>query len=482
MDERDAIAGELPAPREDDPPGLRNDIVDELADHLACAYNRERLRGADATEARRRVFERFGDPAAVARRLWFDAVGGKIMAQRVVVAACFVVSLASLTLAGAMWVQSNRAHGEAARQTAEALRAVAVQNAQALAGQLELAKQLRAISDEIKTARTPDWNPVTFRLVEESANGPPAAGFSVTLNDTSTSGAGGESRPLVYTRVSDATGIVNLGFVRPGTHPFAITKAWDQGKVAISDSLVVEPGTSVKRTFLCPKVPPEVAPVRIRAHWPPDLEREGLVLYLAFRLERSLGWNVVNHRQNDNNWFVRSALSGPRAQVTELFGWQHYFWRAGLKTPVWADIPVSQLREIKVPDETLRWEEGTYRLTAVFVLRPHASSGGERLRHFELVASSLQEENDPNGVALWYVSRVDSPTADEIAAAYEQRSRNASAEAFALTRESPYVHLDEQFWDSVAAFEARRAQTNEWRIRLPDELIATVRASLDPKP
>ena len=43
-----------PAPREDEPAGLRRqDIVDELADHLTCAsINRELLRGTDPTAAR----------------------------------------------------------------------------------------------------------------------------------------------------------------------------------------------------------------------------------------------------------------------------------------------------------------------------------------------------------------------------------------------------------------------------------------------
>src|SRR5438309_2371033 len=92
MDFRDTISAGLPGPWDDDPEGARRDIVDELADHLACSYNRELLRGVDANEARQRVLQRFGDPAAVARRLWFDAIGGKLMARRVILAACFVAS------------------------------------------------------------------------------------------------------------------------------------------------------------------------------------------------------------------------------------------------------------------------------------------------------------------------------------------------------------------------------------------------------
>lgn len=65
MDFRDGLSAELPAPRDDEPGGLRDDILDELADHLACAYRRELLRGADTATARQCVLERFGDPAAL---------------------------------------------------------------------------------------------------------------------------------------------------------------------------------------------------------------------------------------------------------------------------------------------------------------------------------------------------------------------------------------------------------------------------------
>ena len=77
MDFGDAIETDLPAPRDDEPDGLRQDILDELADHLACSFNRELLRGASPAEARRRAIERFGDPAAVARRLWLEAMRGR---------------------------------------------------------------------------------------------------------------------------------------------------------------------------------------------------------------------------------------------------------------------------------------------------------------------------------------------------------------------------------------------------------------------
>ena len=66
MDFRDTLSTLMPAPRDDEPANLRREILDELGDHLACAYNRELLRGANSQLARQRVLDLFGDPAAVA--------------------------------------------------------------------------------------------------------------------------------------------------------------------------------------------------------------------------------------------------------------------------------------------------------------------------------------------------------------------------------------------------------------------------------
>src|SRR5271163_3159145 len=97
MNFRESLIALLPPPRDDEPASLRQDIIDELGDHLACAYNRELLRGADSSVARQRVLERFGDPAAMARRLWLDAMKDKIMAQRMLIATCIVVMAACIT-------------------------------------------------------------------------------------------------------------------------------------------------------------------------------------------------------------------------------------------------------------------------------------------------------------------------------------------------------------------------------------------------
>src|SRR5258708_39845099 len=76
------IAGDLPAPRDDEPSSLRQDIADELADHLRSSFNRELHFTPEESSAKNNVLDRFGDPRRVARQLWFDAMKEKIVSQR----------------------------------------------------------------------------------------------------------------------------------------------------------------------------------------------------------------------------------------------------------------------------------------------------------------------------------------------------------------------------------------------------------------
>ena len=90
------------------------DIADELADHLHCSMTRERLsdegRGRSEEEIVTAALERFGDPGQIARRLWWDAMKERIMAQRFMMAVTLVAAataiLAMLFLA--KLVASNR--------------------------------------------------------------------------------------------------------------------------------------------------------------------------------------------------------------------------------------------------------------------------------------------------------------------------------------------------------------------------------------
>ena len=83
FEDDDALLADLPPLRDDEPASLRQDIVDELADHLACAFHRELVKSGDEQTARKRVLDRFGNPMSIASRLWFQAMWSRIMLQRV---------------------------------------------------------------------------------------------------------------------------------------------------------------------------------------------------------------------------------------------------------------------------------------------------------------------------------------------------------------------------------------------------------------
>jgi hypothetical protein len=82
MSWRGQAEGAMPPQRSSEPTNLREDIVDELADHLALAAERERdASGFSKETVWARVLKRFGGPSAIARRLWWDAMGETVMRE-----------------------------------------------------------------------------------------------------------------------------------------------------------------------------------------------------------------------------------------------------------------------------------------------------------------------------------------------------------------------------------------------------------------
>jgi hypothetical protein len=498
MDFRDTLSEGLPVPRDDEPAGVRRDIVDELADHLACSYSRELLRGSQPGEARQRVFERFGDPAAVARRLWLDAIGAKLMVQRVLLATCLVVSLASLSLAGALWVQNTRAQRESARAAVEALKSMALENARAREGQQQMVQQLRAMAEEIRGTRSLDWNPLTFQLTEETPDGPPAVGFQVMLSELgANAGAGlGGAGGRATTRLTDGSGTVDFGLVHPGNYSFQIKKQSEHEVVTASGQLTVDPGSRITKKIVCPRLPLDRVAVRIRADWPPDLQKEGLVLYVRFSPSMRFEWNGhfwqfgtfeasepsgarrARARPQRNfgglqSFRAMTALFGPGPLTTEVVSPRDAYLWGPAEGPRWADLPAGHLREIKAPEETLKWERGAYDLSKLLVLRPRESPAGGALKRFELLAVATQRFM-PQSQAIFAV-RQGPPVGPE---------ENQAGGDFDDTQvpSPPLVKFpgeNENAWSqSSIRFEAKPGQVNEWTIPLWDELLETVRKSL----
>lgn len=104
----------FPSPHRAEPENLRQDIIDELADHLALAADDEAVKQGQSREAVwRRVIERFGNPNGVARRLWWDAMKERVMRDWIhtgiaAVSAIVVVLVAVLVINGMNQMQTTQ--------------------------------------------------------------------------------------------------------------------------------------------------------------------------------------------------------------------------------------------------------------------------------------------------------------------------------------------------------------------------------------
>jgi hypothetical protein len=465
MDLRDALSAELPPPRDDEPAGLRQDILDELADHLTCAYRRELLRGAGPDEARRRVLNRFGDPAAVARRLWLDAMKGKIMAQRVMIGTCLVVTLASLVLVGVVSQQSIRAQRDAARMAKEAQ-----------ASQQEMLNQLRALSDVMRHSRSPDWNPVRFRIANETPDGPPVSGCAIALNDRK--------------RITDASGKADMGILHPGAHSFNIVKDRGESRLLGTGSINVEPGSEVDQPIVMPESSLERVAVRIRCTWPDDLEKEGLILeapFVSHQIDQSgVTWRVLHRKLFEPRqqtlitapWeatysAIRQVLLGPGMRVAEVENTTGlYFWLSRSSEELRASVLAKDIRAKDEPEPTVMWERGRYHPISLDVLRPLASPDGkEGIKHYQLlVRCRAVSDRTPEQ----YPIRDDSPTVNEL--------KTPPSNRLEVMYPLDTFRLPAEYWSELYnRFEARPGQVNEWTIPLPDELIKAVREKLKAK-
>jgi hypothetical protein len=450
MDFRDTLSTLMPRPRDDEPASLRQDILDELGDHLACAYNRELLRGANSQQARQRVLIRFGDPAAVARRLWLDAMKGKIMAQRVLIATCLLVMLASLFLVGFVWMQSSRA----AAETNEVNRKLSEALAQSQIANKDMMKTLSEMSDAIRNPRSPEWNPVKIKLTEDTIDGPPALECSIELSRR-------EDGNSTIDRTTDESGVADFGLLHPGTYSFSLSKSRDYGSLNGSGQFNVEPGSNVTKLIVCPKKALEHVPVRVRCNWPADLENEALVVDASFNLDplfmEGTSWSIGS----------RSVLCGPGAIVSDVLDpGGLYLWAnaSELKPTLRAAILTSRVRTISESAEPLKWERGTYRLSQLIVLRPfRANAYNTGRQQFRILTTCSPWPTDRN-----YVLHPEPPTDDDLR---NGRSGNAqTVVAQDLVIESRRTNF--------GSFDARPDRVNEWTIALPEPLINLVRARL----
>jgi hypothetical protein len=318
------LTADLPAPRDDEPASLRQDIVDELRDHLECALVRElhtpTSRGCISAEqttqdaAHERVLARFGNPASIARRLWWDAMKETIMNQRITVAALVVLAAMSVGLFILTWqsVAAGRALAEQTQSATQAMLAESQSVNQRLLAQLQRVSDQSANSDANKPA---EWNHLQIRCVYDAENGPPASGVRVLLSSASANTAG--IPPVDETTGADGT--IDFGQLLYGQYTLMLTAPNGLGS---TQSISVRPGQDKLETIICPSGDGLVR-FSVRPSLPEDLRFSDDVrqrVYLLWTLRSAnapLGREWSLRIPETPFAFLLSSLDGSRVAAVE---------------------------------------------------------------------------------------------------------------------------------------------------------------------
>ncbi len=216
----------FPARHPREPGGLRQDILDEIADHLACAAEREQERQENENEEAvwSRVLERFGNPDAIARKLWWDKMWEAVMREwiqtgvMVVVTIAVLAGLAMMTRLVAGVGTANEAMREAMKQVAASNENLAKAMAEQRAGNEAMLKAISGI--QVGGGEKPDaleLSTIEIVVRRGTPEGPPAPEVKVKMR-----GQGpGESSLLVEGEL-DASGRAVFERLYQGKYTFLL--------------------------------------------------------------------------------------------------------------------------------------------------------------------------------------------------------------------------------------------------------------------
>ena len=211
----------FPSPHRAEPENLRQNIIDELADHLALAAEDEVVKHGRSQEgAWKRAVERFGNPDAVARKLWWDAMRERVMRD---------------------WIQPGVA----------VVSAVVV----VLVGVLVMRTQTQIVEtlQRMNQPAAPVGETLDIEVRRGTESGPPAAGVKVTLVARWTEDATGYA-----VQNTDAEGHVRFGQIPRGSYEIRLDDPQSGMNASMQHSLFAGMGTT--RTVIAPDY--AMSPVR----------------------------------------------------------------------------------------------------------------------------------------------------------------------------------------------------------------------------
>ncbi len=87
-------------------------------------------------------------------------------------------------------------------------------------------------------------------------------------------------------------------------------------------TIKVQEGGSMVKYIVCPKLPPETSPVKLRVDWPADLADKNLCVeaqfvYTGINLDTTAPWRIEN-ASRPNFYQTRDILSGPGPRQLEI--------------------------------------------------------------------------------------------------------------------------------------------------------------------
>ncbi|QDT80837.1 hypothetical protein Mal35_43120 [Gimesia maris] len=287
---------DFPPERDDEPSSLRQDIIDELSDHFACALNRELLKNPDEQIAKQRVIQNFGDPIKIARQLWLDAMKEKIMSQRIMTGISVLMAVCGVIVVGMVWSMMKESQAF---------------NTRMMAQMTEIANRPQATVPGNSPAE--DMNQISFQLVQGKEGGEPAAGFTGKLTKT-----GNKTDSFSLEAVSNAEGEMDFGKLPWGQYELFLKASWGEH---FHSNVTVIPGRDYFETIVCPASTPIASPgdvpVQFEVHWPDKFDSKDWAIVCDFRVRESLGGatGVMNRIYGDHRWVAKSIEFQKQALV-----------------------------------------------------------------------------------------------------------------------------------------------------------------------
>lgn len=265
MSPEDLLA-DLPPMRDDEPSSLRQDIVDELADHLECAVRREQVKSNGADDVERRVLERFGNPRQIARRLWWLAMWSRIMSQRVLLGFSLAGNVLAILLSVAVFWQFERERMSIAHERQALMLHI-----------MEMTTRINEIQNRPAPAPLQPLGEPTLkvRLEGPEPGSPPPESAKVSIQGLQLRNQALERTNGVKLERPE----VDFGRVVSGGYAIQV----GVGPYKYSEEISLADGENRELLIRCPGFGPGVRP-KLDRELPEDLQARGIVPYAEYEL------------------------------------------------------------------------------------------------------------------------------------------------------------------------------------------------------